>query len=138
MFAPEAVVHHEVVPGTVRDAMADHWHWTRDMPGLVGLVPELRRAAFYRRVFFGYWTAYFDLAIFGLAAWLITRRKTCLAALWPYLRKVLRDARGYSFGGSQPTRLRNAFIYAVGTPAVDAVTLGGLLFGSIAWRCVVL
>lgn len=137
-FAPDALVHHEVVPGGIRDAMADHWHWARDLPGLVALVPELRHAAFYRRVFFGYWTWYFDLAVFGLAAWLITRRKVCLVLLWPYLRKKVRDADGYSFGGSQRARVRNAFSYAIGTPAVDAVTLGGLLFGSIVWRSLVL
>lgn len=137
MFAPEAVVHHEVVPGTVWDAMADQWHWTRDMPGLVRLVPELRRAAFYRRVFFGYWTAYFDLALAGVLGAVITRRKLWLAAVIPYGRWVIRDAGGYGFGRGALTTDR-AVGYAVGTPAVDAVSLGGFLFGSVAWRCLVL
>jgi glycosyltransferase involved in cell wall biosynthesis len=136
-FAPEAIVHHEVVPGTIRDAMADQWHWTRDMPGLVRRVPELRRSAFYRRVFFGSWTAYFDLALVGLAGALLTRRKLWLAAILPYGRRVMQDAGGYSFGRG-PRAVGRSLGYAVGTPAVDAVSLGGFLFGTIAWRCLVL
>jgi glycosyltransferase involved in cell wall biosynthesis len=136
-FAAEALVHHEVVPGTVWDAMADHWHWTRDMPGLVRRVPELRRAAFYKRLFFGYWTAYFDLALLGLAAAAFTRRRLWLAAVLPYGRRLIRDAGEYSFG-SGPTAAGRAVGYLVGTPAVDAVALGGFLLGTVAWRCVVL
>lgn len=138
-YAPDAVVHHEVVPGGIRDAMADRWHWTRDMPGLVRLVPELRRAILYRRVFFVFWTAYFDFALFGLAAALLTRRKLWLGAAIPYARWLRRDAAGYGVrGGARPADVHAALVYALGSAAVDGVTLLGLLSGSAAWRCLVL
>lgn len=138
-FAPDALVHHEVVPGGVRDALADRWHWTRDMPGLVRLVPELRRARLYRRVFFDYWTAYYDLALLGIAATVLTRRKLWLLAVFPYGRRLKQDAPGFGItGGWQPSRARAALSYALGTAIVDGVTMYGLLSGSVAWRCLVL
>ena len=138
-FAPDALVYHEVVPGGVRDAAADRWHWTRDMPGLVRHVPELRRTTFYRRVFFGYWTAYFDLAAAGVAAALITRRGVWIGAALPYLRRLQQDSAAYDFSEREPaSRVRGAVTYALGSAVVDGVTLGGFLAGSIAWRRVVL
>jgi glycosyltransferase involved in cell wall biosynthesis len=135
-YAAEALVHHAVVPGDVRDAMADRRHWTRDMPGLARLVPELRTSVFYHRWFFDYWTAQFDLAVVGTCAALLTRRKLWLAAWLPYARRVRRDAEGYRLGLESGTR--SLVTYAFGTVAVDGVTLAGLIAGSIDWRCPVL
>ena len=139
VYAPTALVFHAVVPGTLRDAIADRWHWTRDMPGLAQLVPELRDAIFYRRWFFAYWTATFDLAVLSLAALTLTRRRWCLVGLFPYIRRVYHEATVYrAMPGTAWERARSAAMYALGAPAVDAATLAGLVVGSIAWRCIVL
>jgi glycosyltransferase involved in cell wall biosynthesis len=130
-FAPDAVVHHAVVPGTVRDDIGDHWHWARDMPGLARLVPELREGAFEHRVFFNVTTARFNLALAGLLVFATTRRRPWLLAGLPYLRYVLREARRWG-------RSRRAAAFIIGTPVVDAATVAGLVAGSVRWRCLVL
>jgi glycosyltransferase involved in cell wall biosynthesis len=129
-FAPDAVVHHQVVPGTVRDEMADRWHWTRDMPGLARLVPELRNGAFHRHWFFNARTARFDLAVAGLAAAAVTRRRLWLAGVVPYATWVTGEARRWG--------VRRGVEFALGAPASDAATVTGLVVGSIAWRSLVL
>jgi glycosyltransferase involved in cell wall biosynthesis len=129
--APEALVHHAVFPGTVRDAVADRWHWTRDMPGLVRLVPELRRAAFHRRVFFAGWTAQSELMLAGLLLGLLTRRRAWLLLTAPYVRRMVTESRMY---GDPRARAR----FAAGMPLVDAVTVAGLVLGSVQWRSPVL
>jgi len=138
-FAPNALVHHVVVPGDVREAIADRWHWTKDMPGLARMVPELRDAVFYHRWFFAYWTAVFDLSLAGLVAATLTRRKLWLLATVPYTRRVLRETTLYRDGrDSRLAGMRRAARYALGVPAVDAATLLGLLSGSVEWRRLVL
>jgi hypothetical protein len=138
-FAPEALVHHAVVPGGVRDAIADRWHWTRDMPGLAELVPELRDRTFYRRCFFDDWTAQFDLAVAAIAGAAVSRRKLWLLATVPYLDRVRREARIYRDGrDSRVAGVRRAATHVVGAPVVDAATLAGFLAGSVAWRSLVL
>jgi glycosyltransferase involved in cell wall biosynthesis len=138
-FAPDALVHHAVVPGGLRDAIADRWHWTRDMPGLASLVPELRDATFYRRWFFDDWTAQFDLAVAAVAGAAVSGRKLWLLGTVPYLDRVRREARIYRDGrGSRVGRIRRAAVHAAGAPVVDAATLAGLLAGSLAWRSLVL
>lgn len=129
-FAPGALAHHAVVPGSALDTMADHWNWARHMPALARLVPELRRGAFYRRFFFNVTMARFDLAVAGILASAVTRRKLWLLAAAPYLRYVLVQARAWG--------LRNGPAYLVGTPLVEAATLGGLIEGSIRSRSLVL
>jgi glycosyltransferase involved in cell wall biosynthesis len=135
-YAPDALVHHAVVPGGLRDAVADRWHWTRDMPGLARLVPELRGTVFYRHWFFDYWTAQIDLALLGTCASLLTRRRLWLAAWLPYAHRVRKDADGYRVGAGSSAR--RVLGYALGTVVVDGVTVTGLLAGSIDWRCLVL
>jgi glycosyltransferase involved in cell wall biosynthesis len=129
-FADHALVYHVVVPGGVRDDMADRWHWSRDMPGLARLVPELREGTFHRRWFFNAWTAEFDLAVAGLIASALTRRTWWLLAGVPYVRRLRRESTRYG--------RRGAVDYLLGMPAVEATTLAGLLTGSLAWRCLVL
>jgi len=129
-FARDALVYHAVVPGGVRDDMADRWHWSRDMPGLARLVPELREGTFHRRWFFNAWTAEFDLAVAGLVASAVSRRGWCLLACAPYVRRLTRESTRYG--------RRGAVDYLVGMPAVEATTLAGLVTGSLAWRCLVL
>jgi glycosyltransferase involved in cell wall biosynthesis len=138
-YAPDALVHHVVVPGRLRDALADRWHWTRDMPGLVRQVPELRSAVLYGRVFFADWTAQFDLAMTAAVATILTRRRAWLLLTVPYARRVAREASLYrTSGGSATRRLGHAAVYAAAAPAVDAVTLAGLVRGSVEWRSPVL
>jgi glycosyltransferase involved in cell wall biosynthesis len=138
-FAPDVLVHHAVVSGDVRDAMAGRWLWARDMPGLARLVPELRDGTFYRRWFFADWTAKFDLAAGGVIAVLLTRRRPWLLALIPYLERVRREAMLFRVGPEpRPIRVRKAMLFALGSPAVDAATLAGLIAGSITWRSLVL
>ncbi len=129
-FAPDVRVHHAVFPSTVAGVMADRWHWTQDMPGLVRLVPELRSAALHHRWFFSRWTMEFDVAVAAtLAAW-ITRRGAWLALTIPYLQGRARDAGQWGW--------RNAPVVALGTAAADAATLAGLIVGSLTWRRLVL
>lgn len=138
-FAPEALVHHAVVPGTVADAIADRWHWTRDMPGLAGLVPELRGATFHRRWFFADWSAQFDLAVAGLLVASAARSKLPLVALMPYARRIWGEAASVSGGhGAVAAGAESRLRFLLGAPAVDATTLAGFLVGSWEWRSLVL
>jgi hypothetical protein len=114
----------------VRDDMADRWHWSRDMPGLARLVPELRNGTFHRRWFFNSWTAQFDLAVAGLLASAVSRRPWWLLAGVPYVHRLTRESTRYG--------RRGAPAYVLGMPVVEAATLAGLLTGSLDWRCLVL
>jgi len=119
--------------------LADRWHWTFDMPGLVRLVPELREAAFYRRWFFAHWSAQFDLAFAGAAGTLLTGRKLLLLSSVPYLERVYGEAAIYRRATESPAQgLRRAAAHALGAPIVSAATLAGFLAGSLAWRQLVL
>jgi glycosyltransferase involved in cell wall biosynthesis len=129
-FAPEALVHHAVVPGGMLDDVADRWHWARDMPGLARLVPELRRGTFHRRVFFNSVTARFDYAVAGLAAAALTKRPCWLLTAMPYVRHVLEHSRQW------PAQQRLAYIAAA--PVVEAATFVALFTGSVAWRSMIL
>jgi glycosyltransferase involved in cell wall biosynthesis len=138
-YAPEALVHHAVVPGRLSDAIFDRWHWTRDMPGLVRLVPELRETTLYRRWFFGEWTAQTDLAAAAALLAAVTGRKLWLLASVPYLDRVRRETAIYRDGrDSRLSVLRRAAAHAAGAPAVDATTLAGFLAGGVEWRSLVL
>jgi glycosyltransferase involved in cell wall biosynthesis len=129
-FAPDAVVHHAVVPGVLLDKMKDHWHWATYMPALARLVPEIRDGAFEHRVFFNVTTARFHLALAGVLASAATGRKGWLIATVPYVRYLAREGRRWG--------PRGASAYVVGTPLVDAATVAGLLRGSVRSRCLVL
>jgi glycosyltransferase involved in cell wall biosynthesis len=129
-FAPDAVVHHAVVAGRLWDEILDRWHWACDMPAVAGLVPELRSTCFHRRWFFSRKTARFDAVLAAVALALVTRRRVALAAAWPYADWVLSEARG--LGGAAGVR------HGLGSPVSDAATLAALVWGSIAWRSVVL
>jgi glycosyltransferase involved in cell wall biosynthesis len=138
-FASEAVVFHAVVPGGIRDALADRWHWSRDMPGLVRVVPELRQATFYRRWFFAHWTAQFDLALAGVAAAALSGRKLLLLSTVPYFERVYAEATTYrAETNSRQEGLRRAAVHALGAPVVNSATLAGFIAGSLAWRRLVL
>jgi glycosyltransferase involved in cell wall biosynthesis len=130
-FAADALVHHAVVPGGVRDEIADRLHWSTDMPGLARLVPELRQATFYRRWFFHRKTARFDVALAAGAAALVSRRPAWLALAAPYAHWVAVEAGPWPAG-----RARARFV--LGSLAIDGATCWGLLTGSVRWRTVLL
>jgi glycosyltransferase involved in cell wall biosynthesis len=138
-FVPEAIVYHAVFPGRLRDAIADRWHWTWDMPGLARLVPELRAEAFYHRWFFAQWSAQFDLATACLLATVRSGRRFWLLGTAPYARRVWREAQLYRAGPARkPQRLRRMLVFALAAPVHDAATLAGFIGGSLAWRSLVL
>lgn len=129
-FAPDALVHHAVVPGRLWDEILDRWHWASDMPAVAGLVPELRATCFHHRWFFSRKTARFDVAMAAVVVALLTRRRIALAAAWPYADWILTEAR--RLGGGEGVR------HGLGSPVSDAATLAALLCGSVAWRTVLL
>lgn len=129
-FAPEALVYHAVFAGGVWAEIGHNWHWTKYMPGLARLVPELRETTFYRRWFFSRRTARFDLAILGVAAGTASRRPVWLAAAVPYIRWLADESRRW--GG------RLGVKFAFGAPFSDAAALSGFVLGSLAWRSLVL
>lgn len=129
-FAPDALVHHAVVPGRLWDELLDRWHWASDMPAVAGLVPELRTTCFHRRWFFSRKTARFDVAVAAVAVALLTRRRVALAAAWPYARWILTEAR--RMGAVDGVR------HGLASPVSDAATLVALVCGSVAWRTVLL
>lgn len=129
-YAPDALVHHAVVPGRLWDELLDRWHWASDMPGAVRLVPELREAAFHRRVFFSVRTAHFDLALASVLVAAVSRRPWSLLGAVPYGRWLY--AEGATFERTAAAR------HVLGTVVSDGATLAALLAGSAAWRCLLL
>ncbi len=130
LFAEDAVVHHAVLPGGLLDRANDRWHWSRDMPGLARLVPELRRTTFHRQLFFNHVTARFDAALAGVLAARISGHRRWLLAALPYLRHLMNSSKQWG--------PREAAGNMLGAPLLDGVTLAGLLVGSVTWRSLVL
>ncbi|HVW81473.1 MAG TPA: glycosyltransferase family A protein [Mycobacteriales bacterium] len=63
-FAPDALVHHRVMPGSYRDFLRERWR-LMGFPLLVRMVPELRSRA-YLGIFLGRRRAITDLGVCGL------------------------------------------------------------------------
>jgi hypothetical protein len=119
-FVDGALVHHAVFDRGARDFVAEHWR-RRFFPALVREVPELR-SRFVLGVFLTRETALFDLAVAGMGAALLSRRRAPLVAALPYL------ARRLSSGGGSGLRENAALV------AADAVGLLALVRGSVAAR----
>lgn len=126
-FASDAVVYHAVVPGRLWDEILDRWHWTRDMPGVARLVPELRAGYFYRRWFFSAKTAHFDLAAASVLVAMLARNPLPLLGTVPYARWIAIESRRWE--------RRDGIRHALGSVVSDGATLAGLLTGSVIWRC---
>jgi glycosyltransferase involved in cell wall biosynthesis len=92
-FAPDALVHHEVVR---RPASA----WIRErrrlrlFPEATRAVPELR-SRWFLRLFLSRRTAKFDLALTALVAAVLTRRPLLLLLALPYARATFRTDQWY-------------------------------------------
>jgi GT2 family glycosyltransferase len=128
-YAPDALVHHAVLPGDAASAISARWHM-RHVPALVAEMPELRETALHRRWFFSARSARFDLAVLSVAAALVTRRPAPLVGALPYARTLLGEALEW--------RTRGVAFSPAARVAEDAVTAGSLAVGSAAWRAPVL
>ncbi len=138
-FAPDALVHHAVVPGGVRDAMADRWHWSRDMAALAQLGARTARGNLLP-----------PLVLCGLDGTVRSRcrgTRRCpnhsaqAVAAWrlPYINRLRREAMLYLDGReSRLSAICRAATHVLGSSAVDAATLAGLLAGSISSRYLLL
>lgn len=128
-FASDAVVRHAVFPGGARDWIAHRWLW-RHMPGVFGLVPELRAYRGWCRLFYDRRTGHFDAALAGLLLTAVTRRAAPLLLALPYLEWVRRE--------SQQWPPAEALRFAAASVAADTVTCVALMVGSVGWRVVLL
>jgi glycosyltransferase involved in cell wall biosynthesis len=92
-FCAEAVVRHAVFArGPI--GYVEEQRRRRYFPPLLAAVPELRDAFLYRRIFLSPQTARFDLALAGLGAAALTRRRRwALLAAVPYARSLPRHPR---------------------------------------------
>jgi glycosyltransferase involved in cell wall biosynthesis len=123
-FAPDAIVHHAILPGDLRTWVADHGYrvW---FPSLVSRVPELRSAFLWNRVFLNARTASFDAAVAGVVGAVAFRRPLAAVAAAPWALTVWRDVR----------RGRRRAAAAV---AADVITFVSLVRGSVRARTIVI
>jgi len=128
-YAPDAVVHHAVFPGTALRSARDRWHW-RHIPAFAHRVPEIREHTFLAGYFFNRRSAEFDLAVAGALAAVATRRAAPLLAALPYARRMYNEARRWG--------PRRAPYVVAGSVAEDVGALAALAVGSAAWRAPVL
>jgi len=128
-FAPAALVHHAVFARTAAEAIRYRWAW-RHLPALAKRIPELRDEAFYRRWFFDYRSASFDLALIGIAAARALRTPIPLVAVLPYARWVADQGVRWREHGTARV--------ALGTIGSDAASCVALAVGSAGWRALLI
>ncbi len=126
-FLPDAVVHHAVFGRGPRAFVAEKWR-LRFFPALVREVPELRQSRFLR-FFLSRRSAYFDLAVAGVSASVITRRPGAALVALPYVSRYL-VVRGV---WRRPVARHDLVLFSA-----DAVGLAALVRGSVAARRVLL
>lgn len=128
-FAEGALVHHAVLPGTPREYLTERRR-EGNFARLVALVPELRDAFLYRRLFLNRRALAFDAAVAGVAtAWRL-RSPLALLALLPWALLV----RGESQRLTGVVSSRVAVVVAAG----DAVSFVSRVRSSVAARSPVL
>jgi glycosyltransferase involved in cell wall biosynthesis len=127
-FAPDAVVHHAVFRRDARQYLEDHRR-LRYFPAACALVPELRAALLFGRVFLSRRTAAFDGAFVGMVAAAALRSRLPLALALPYTFMLLRE--------SLPWRTRAPTAAVMGVLR-DAVGCWSLVRGSVRYRAPVL
>lgn len=128
VFCPEAVVYHEVFRRGARGFIAERRR-LRNFPAIVRKVPELRRHAFFGRLFLSARTASFDAAVAGGVAALVLRSRTPLLLAAPYFRFATHRVKPWRPGGLRVAAVRTA---------ADAVGLVELVRGSARARSLVL
>ncbi|HVU60069.1 MAG TPA: glycosyltransferase family A protein [Mycobacteriales bacterium] len=129
-FAPDALVHHRVMPGTYADFVRERRRLS-GFPQLLRLVPELRERA-YLKVFLGRRRAVTDLGLAGIVATIVMLAlghplgAITLIAMLPWLRRLWRESAAYP---GLPRALRSAqLMYA------DVIGFGALVAGSVRAR----
>ena len=127
-FAPDALVHHAVLPRGPREYVGERARLDR-FPLLVARIPELRAERLTHGLFLSERTAAFDLAVLGVAASAALRRPWPLAGAIPSLLPV--GKRSLQSG-------RRAPLVAPVEVAADAVGLAALVRGSLKHRAPVL
>jgi hypothetical protein len=129
-FAPDAVVHHRVMPGTYRDFVSERKRLA-GFPQLLRLVPQLRSRA-YLGVFLGKRRAITDLGIAGflVAVVLVALGQlaglVALAAMLPWGLRLWREAFRYP-GAPRPVRAMQLLV-------ADVVGCVALITGSVRAR----
>jgi hypothetical protein len=89
VFVPEALVHHDVRPGSLRDALREALRWA-DLPLVVAGRPAARGRLLHRHVFWKPTHPPAVLAALGLLA--ATRRPAALLLVTPWIVHRLRAA----------------------------------------------
>ncbi len=120
-FAPQALVHHAVFPGTSRSFIRERTR-LRFFPPLVARIPELRQAFCFRRVFLTRRTATFDLAVGGLVLAAVARRPWPLLAAVPYGRTIWGVARVWGLRRGPEVAAANVAADAVGAVNLAAAS----------------
>jgi glycosyltransferase involved in cell wall biosynthesis len=129
-FAPEALVHHRVMPGTYGDFVRERRRLS-GFPQLLRLVPELRDRAFLH-VFMGRRRAITDLGLAGVAAAAVSAGLgeplglIALVALLPWLRRLWRESAAYP-GLPRPIRSLQLML-------ADVIGFWALVSGSVRAR----
>ncbi|PTL54878.1 hypothetical protein C7Y72_20070 [Paraconexibacter algicola] len=124
-FAPDALVHHAVLPGTARSFVLERAR-LRFFPALVARIPELRDGFCFRRLFLTRRSAAFDLAAVATVAAVVRRRPWPLLAAVPYVRILWPHVR--------PWGVRRGPAVAAANVAADAVGAASLAAGSVRAR----
>lgn len=123
-FCPEAVVYHAVFPRGPRGFLSERRR-LQYFPAIARRIPELRREAFFGRLFLTRRTAAFDAAVTGCIAARFTTSRWPLALALPYLFSAGRRCRPW-----RRNDLRVALVKAL----ADSVGLVALLRGSLRER----
>ncbi|HEV2994191.1 MAG TPA: glycosyltransferase family 2 protein, partial [Acidimicrobiia bacterium] len=128
VFAPDALVHHDVHPGTLVDALHDAARFV-DLPLVVREHPEIRTSLVHRRLF---WKRTHPPAIAAAVGLLVSARwPVTLVLVVPWLHHRLRVTPACPGPGRRVVALP-------GTLLVDLCEVGVMVRGSIRHRTVLL
>ena len=125
VFAPEAVVHHRVVPSTWRSQLRDRRHAV-GIPGLAQRCPAMRESLVWG-VFVSRATRRFDVAVAGVATGALTRSPLPLVAVLPWARFRWRSTRRARTPGGRVVAMVGWFV-------LDGLVACSLVEGSVRHR----
>jgi glycosyltransferase involved in cell wall biosynthesis len=127
-FAEAALVHHTVFRRGARGYVAERARLVY-FPAIARKMPELRRTAFFARVFLSPRSAAFDAALAGFAASRARRSRLPLAAALPWALVLAAEGRPWG---------RRAPLVAAAGAAADLVGAAALAVGSLRARSLLL
>jgi glycosyltransferase involved in cell wall biosynthesis len=128
VFAPDALVFHEVRTGSFRGAIREARRWV-DLPRVVRLHPEVRRGLLYRRWFWKRTHPATALAAVAVGLSAVDRRALVLLTPWLWVRLKLDPPCPGP---------RRRLVALPGALAVDLVEVAVMLRGSVRHRTLVL